>query len=80
MKKIVVIYVLFVGFKAVSQTNTITMVKISPEEANTEVLQEPVLDEGTNDPTSTGSVAKNINGVIVYVKELENIKIEYVKD
>lgn len=80
MKKIVAAFMLFIGFQATSQTTTITMVKVNSEETNTEVLSEPLEDEGTNDPTSTGSVAKNINGVIVYVKELENIKIEYVKD
>jgi hypothetical protein len=62
-----------------TQNPTLTIVEVVNETAEIPKLVVDPIDEGTNDPESTGSVKYVVNGKVIYIKELPLIRIEQIE-
>jgi hypothetical protein len=84
MKKILFFSILlFLGkFALAQQQNPIQekplIQKIEKDSNTNTTLKSSNMDEGTNNPENTGSTKRIINGRVFYIKETENLKIEFV--
>lgn len=66
-----------------TQNPTITIVEVVNESPEISIVSEDpiveLIDEGTNDPESTGSIKYVVNGRVIYIKELPLIRIEHIE-
>ncbi|MFN7013610.1 MAG: hypothetical protein ACK4ON_04980 [Bacteroidia bacterium] len=83
MKKLIIIATILVYIKLNAQENAKPMVELKKIDLPTQKESKDstnisIYDEGTNNPENTGSTKVVINGRVYYIKNDNNIKIEYI--